>query len=202
MQYSQTSKSLRFYPARYVTQYNKIQICWKLREGTTIRTPEEFKKKIRQRVHSVHIGKAKLPRTPRYRFFVIRRLVKRTVNSPTTGCTMKPLLHNVYCSPHKHRNRYASILQGTLRNIIKHKIRGNLIQFKKKVDKFKSKVSVREGARILNMHYKFYSSKIVDHTVRGRTCFVVGVVPVFFISVINVYLSFVNLLCSTHAKNE
>ena len=122
-------------------------------EGTTVRTPEEFKKKIRQRVHSVHTGKAKLPRTPRYRCFVIRRLVKRTVNSPTTGCTMKPLLHNVYCSPHKHRNRYASILQGTLRNIIKHKIRGNLIQFKKQVDIFKSKVSVREGARILNMHY-------------------------------------------------
>ena len=116
-------------------------------EGSTIVTPDEYRKKIRQRVFKCN---SKLPKHGRYKCFVLGRMVKRVINSPSTGDTMKKVLDKHHSSSH---DRDASHLQGILRRIIRYKTKKDNVRLNRAVAELKRKSSLRGAAKKLNMYY-------------------------------------------------
>ena len=115
--------------------------------GCTIATPDELKKRIRQRVYTCN---RPFPKNDRYRCHVLGRMVKRALLSPATRRTMSGILDRLNVGVPKRDDK---VLQEIFRKIVKYKTSKNYIRWSQVVKELKKKSSIRAAAKRLNISY-------------------------------------------------
>lgn len=119
-------------------------------QQSPFRTPQNIKKKIRQRVHKVSTGKAALPQNKEFACHVVGKMVQRKLRSPSTKGTMSKILDRHHTQVEKPIN---PAIQKIYRRIIKYRTNRDNVRLSQAVNDLTSNASIRETAKQLNISY-------------------------------------------------